>query len=48
MSDEEIINRLIEDAQEFELDFELDDFINNNLNLTAIELDEQFRNEWNI
>lgn len=47
MTDEEIIKKLTEDAQEWGLDYELDEFINNNPNLTATE-DEQFRNEWDI
>ena len=37
MTDEEIMQQLIEDAEAFELDCELDEFI---------EVDEQFRNKY--
>ena len=48
MSDNEIIKQLTNDAQEWGLEYELDEFINNNANLTATEIDEQFRNKWDI
>lgn len=48
MSDNEIIKQLADDAQEWGLEYELDEFINDNPNLTATEIDEQFRNEWDI
>jgi len=48
MNDNEIIEQLTNDAQEWGLEYELDEFISNNPNLTATEIDEQFRNEWDI
>lgn len=48
MTDEEIIQQLTEDAQEWGLECELDEFINNNPNLTATEIDEEFRIEWDL
>lgn len=46
MTDEEIMQQLIEDAEAFELDCELDEFIYDNPNLTVKEVDEQFRNKY--
>ena len=48
MNDNEIIEQLTNDAEEWGLECELDEFINDNPNLTATEIDEQFRNEWDI
>ena len=48
MNDNEIIEQLTNDAQEWGLECELDEFINDNPDLTATEIDEQFRNEWYI
>ncbi len=48
MTDQEIIEHLTQDAQGWGLEYELDEFINNNPNLTATEIDEQFRNEWGV
>ena len=48
MNDNEIIEQLINDAEEWGLECELDEFINDNPNLTATEIDEQFRDEWDI
>ena len=48
MDDNEIIEQLVNDAEEWGLECELDEFINDNPDLTAIEIDEQFRNEWDI
>lgn len=48
MSDNEIIEQLTNDAQEYGLECELDEFISDNPDLTATEIDEQFRNEWDI
>lgn len=48
MTDEEIIQKLTEDAQEWGLECELEEFINNNPNLTATEIDEEFRIEWDL
>ena len=48
MTNEEIIKKLTEDAQEWGLEYELNEFLNDNPNLTATEIDEQFRNEWDI
>lgn len=46
MTDQEIIEQLINDAEEWGLKCELDEFINDNPNLTATEIDEQFRNKY--
>ena len=43
MNDNEIIKQLTNDAQEWGLEWELDEFINDNPDLIATEIDEQFR-----
>lgn len=48
MSDGEIMRQLMNDASKWGLDYELNEFINDNPDLTATEIDEQFRNEWDI
>lgn len=48
MTDQEIIQKLTEDAQEWGLACALEEFINNNPNLTATEIDEEFRTEWDL
>lgn len=48
MNDNEIIKKLTNDAQEWGLEYELNEFLNDNPDLTACEIDAQFRNEWDI
>jgi hypothetical protein len=48
MNDDEVIKRLTNDALEWGLEYELNEFLNDNPDLTATEIDAQFRNEWDI
>lgn len=48
MNDNEVMERLINDTQELGLEGELNEFLNDNPDLTAMEIDAQFRNEWDI